>query len=123
MAEQCELILRSAVRHELFGDPGDPRDGNPAALLDRERVVGGLEVNRGRNVVPEAEASLQVEGIRVRAEPRPEPSEERPVPAAIGVVPDLEDRPLAGVRDGHPDAKAQGAVEVGYRNLDDPTDK
>ena len=109
--------------HELFGDLGDPCDGNPAALLDREWVVSGLEVDRGRDVVPEAEARLQVEGVRVGVEPRPEPSEERPVSAAVGFVPDLEDRPLAGVRDGQPDAEAQGALEGGYRNFDDPTDE
>ena len=45
--------------HETFGDPCDR---NPAALLKRDRVVGGLEGDRGRVVVPEADARLQVQG-------------------------------------------------------------
>ena len=77
LAASWRHILRNligAVHHDRI-DFGDSIDRNPAALLQCQRMICGLKLNKwSRSVVAKVDPCLQIDRIRVGLEPDVQPT-------------------------------------------------
>jgi len=65
------------VHHDRI-DFGDPIDRDPVALLEGERMIRGLKLDpRSLAMVAKMDMCLQIDCLRIRLEPRVQPTKER----------------------------------------------
>lgn len=116
----CAVETRSVrAVHISRVDLGDAIDGDPVALLDRERVLGRLKLERGADAIAaQMDARLQVLGAWVQRNFGRQPAEQWSDMRALWPVDARNElvEPLLAQRD--PDAPDQRFVLAMDRNLD-----
>jgi hypothetical protein len=105
---------------EVFGhDLAHTPNGDSGSLLDREWMLGRLELDEGSlPVVSEVHHGLQILGLRKPFEGRGEPAKERALVSAMRLVVELEEGVEVLAAQGDPDAPDEGLRLAENRNLE-----